>query len=169
MVGAVRGGVLPVGYFLEGDIAALRIPPPRPVRRTDGLWRHTCFELFAMGEGDPAYVEFNLSPSGEWASYAFRGYREGGEPAAAPAPGIEVSRTGERLVLRAAIAPALLPAGRPLRLGLSAVVEEAGGMLSYWALRHPVSRPDFHHADGFALRLAGHAVESNDAVVGVTP
>jgi hypothetical protein len=24
--------------------------------------------------------------------------------------------------------------------------------LSYWALRHPASRPDFHHRGGFTLR-----------------
>jgi hypothetical protein len=34
------------------------------------------------------------------------------------------------------------------------VIEEAGGGISYWALAHPPGRPDFHHADGFALELA---------------
>jgi len=154
LVGATRDGVLPVAFLLEGRIGSLRIPGPRPPRRADGLWRHTCFELFAAGEGDPAYVEFNLSPSGEWAAYAFRDYREGGETAAAPAPGIEVSRAGARFALHAGIPLALLPAARPLRLGLSAVVEEADGPLSYWALRHPAGRPDFHHPDAFALTLA---------------
>ena len=41
-----------------------------------------------------------------------------------------------------------------LRLGASAVIETADGALSYWALAHPAGRPDFHHADGFALDLA---------------
>ncbi|MGH8470025.1 MAG: hypothetical protein ACREVY_13900, partial [Gammaproteobacteria bacterium] len=36
-----------------------------------------------------------------------------------------------------------------LRLALAAVIEEKNGSLSYWALAHP--RPDFHHADAFAL------------------
>jgi hypothetical protein len=40
-----------------------------------------------------------------------------------------------------------------LRIGLTAVVEDASGALSYWSLRHPAGRPDFHHADAFALRL----------------
>ena len=48
---------------------------------------------------------------------------------------------------------ATVPAGRSLRLGLSAVVEEYDGMLSYWALRHPPGKPDFHHAAAFALVL----------------
>jgi hypothetical protein len=41
-----------------------------------------------------------------------------------------------------------------LALALSAVVEEHDGTLSYWALKHPPGRPDFHHADGYALDLA---------------
>ena len=30
----------------SGDLGALRMPEPRPPVRTDGLWRHTCFEAF---------------------------------------------------------------------------------------------------------------------------
>ena len=41
----------------------------------------------------------------------------------------------------------------PLRIALSAVVETEDGALSFWALRHPPGKPDFHHAEGFALRL----------------
>jgi hypothetical protein len=40
-----------------------------------------------------------------------------------------------------------------LRVALSAVIEEEGGMLSYWALKHPPGKPDFHHPDAFALEL----------------
>ena len=32
-------------------------------------------------------------------------------------------------------------------------IEEASGRISYWALKHPPGRPDFHHPDGFALEL----------------
>ncbi|MBU2034068.1 MAG: hypothetical protein KKH37_09945 [Alphaproteobacteria bacterium] len=35
----------------------------------------------------------------------------------------------------------------------SAVLEEAAGEKSYWAVSHPTSKPDFHHADGLALAL----------------
>jgi hypothetical protein len=38
-----------------------------------------------------------------------------------------------------------------LRLGLSAVIEDIDGRLSYWALKHPPGKPDFHHPDSFAL------------------
>ena len=69
------------------------------------------------------------------------------------APGIVVHKTMDRLELGAEIGQVLLPQGRPLRLGLSAIVEDAAGILSYWALRHPPNKPDFHHTDTFALQM----------------
>jgi hypothetical protein len=42
-----------------------------------------------------------------------------------------------------------------LRLGLTAVIEQANLAKSYWALAHPPGEPDFHHRDGFALTLGG--------------
>jgi hypothetical protein len=57
------------------------------------------------------------------------------------------------LELDAEIRPECLPPGRSLRLGLSAVVEDADGVLCYWALWHPPGKPDFHPTDAFALPL----------------
>ena len=42
----------------------------------------------------------------------------------------------------------------PWQLALTAVIEETSGVKSYWALRHPPGKPDFHHADGFVVELA---------------
>lgn len=39
------------------------------------------------------------------------------------------------------------------RLGLSAVIEEGSGCVSYWALAHPSAKPDFHHPGSFILTL----------------
>ena len=106
-----------------------------------------------MGGAGPGYREFNFSPSGEWAVYAFRGYRDGDELGIELTPEIVVRRTEDRLELDAEISQDLLPSGRPLRLGLSVVVEDTDGVLSYWALRHPPGKPDFHHTDAFASQL----------------
>ena len=108
-----------------------------------------------MAKEAAGYREFNFSPSGEWAAYTFRGYRDGGELDIDMAPIIAVHRSVDRLELHAEIRPDCLPPGRSLQLGLSAVVEDADGVLSYWALRHPPGKPDFHHADAFALQLPG--------------
>jgi len=40
-------------------------------------------------------------------------------------------------------------------------VENAAGSKSYWALRHAPGKPDFHHADAFALQLDAIQQESN--------
>jgi hypothetical protein len=153
VVSTAPGHNLTLAFALEGDISGLRIPEPRSSRRASDLWRHTCFEVFVMREDGPGYREFHFSPSGEWAVYAFRDYRDGGELDIELAPGIVVRRTLNRLELDAEICQDFLPPGRPLRLGLSAVVEDADGELSYWALRHPPGKPDFHHTDAFALQL----------------
>ena len=153
VVDTSRAGILTLAFTLAGDIAGLRIPEPRSSRQADGLWRHTCFEVFVMAAGGPGYREFNFSPSGEWAVYTFHGYRDGAALEIGLTPGIVVRRTANRLELDAEIRQDFLLAGRLLRLGLSAVVEEADGGLSYWALRHPPGRPDFHHVDAFAYQL----------------
>jgi hypothetical protein len=148
-----KNGGLMLAFVLAGDISALSIPESRPPRRADLLWQHTCFEAFVMAGEGPGYREYNFSPSGEWAAYDFRAYRDGGVLENEHAPGIVVRKTMDRLELGAEIGHGLLPQGRPLRLGLSAVVEDAAGKISYWALRHPPGKPDFHHIDNFAVQL----------------
>lgn len=144
-----------LSFRLDGNLARLRIPRPRPPRRAEHLWRHTCFEAFVRRRDDPAYVELNFSPSSEWAAYAFRGYRDR-DPVADEDYGlrIDVRQGADRLELDAIIGGSPLIHDRaPLRLALSAVIEEESGALSYWALRHPSGKPDFHHPDAFALEL----------------
>ena len=68
------------------------------------------------------------------------------------APRIDTLIAPARLSLHATLELRALPPG-PWRLGLSAVIEEANGRLSYWALAHPAGRPDFHHADCFTCEF----------------
>ncbi len=160
-VGFTAAGGLSLAYRLRGRIDALRIPAPQPSRAAEGLWEHTCCEAF-VAAGSPAYREFNFSPSGQWAAYAFAGYRQRTEAAApGPAPAITVRRLADRLDLDALLAPALLPGtgpgcGAALELGLACVVEAADGSRSYWALAHPAARPDFHQRAAFSLRLPAY-------------
>jgi hypothetical protein len=153
VVQASADGAMSVHYVIMGDLSALRIHEFRSPRRADALWQHTCFEAFVMAGDGPGYREFNFSPSGEWAAYSFQNYRNAGEMVVVREPEIWVRRSADCLELAAEF-HADLPSGcRTLRLGLSAVVEQADGGLSYWALRHPPGRPDFHHLDAFALQL----------------
>jgi hypothetical protein len=141
-------GVLAVRYRIEGELACLRIPPAGRQGVGERLWQHTCCELFVAPAAGAAYREYNFSPSGEWAGYAFERYREGG-PTAVPDPAIAVVRAPERLELEARIA---VQPGR-LRVALCAVIEDSKGALSYWALTHPAPQPDFHHPGAFAVEL----------------
>ena len=148
---APRGGGLVLDYRLTGATAKLVLPPPAAPTRADELWRRTCFEAFVRTATSEAYFEFNFSPSGAWAAYGFSAYRTGMSPARGlVAPLVEVARTAGSLRLRAWLEP---PCDPPWRLGLSAVIEEGNGRKSYWALRHPPGRADFHHLEGFAYEL----------------
>ncbi|MFZ1641184.1 MAG: DOMON-like domain-containing protein [Candidatus Contendobacter sp.] len=157
-VSRTAGGLLSLQYRIEGDLTGVLLPDPRPPRRADELWRHTCFEAFLAGPGRAGYYEFNFAPSTEWAVYRFEAYRAGmtvvehiGQPT------ITLRAGADRLELEAVARlaePAADLGGADLRLALSAVVEEQGGRRSYWALRHPPGPPDFHHPDSFALPLA---------------
>ena len=134
-------------WTVSGNIGALAAPAPAAPARKDGLWRHTCFEAF-LQDGD-GYVELNVSPSGEWAAYRFDGYRTGMTPAELAQPHVQV-RAG-RDVLEVSARFVLAATGR---LGLAAVIEEAGGRISYWALAHGGAKPDFHDRGTFVIDLA---------------
>lgn len=148
--------VIRLRYQLTGDIAKILIPEPMPANAADGLWQHTCFELFLAQTDTPAYHEFNFSPSGQWAAYAFRDYRERMPWTVVQPPVVNSTKTRNELILTARIDLAeLLSVGNAdsYRLGVSAVVESLTGELSYWALLHPGERPDFHDRRSFVCRL----------------
>lgn len=142
--------------FVVRGTDGLVVPEPASRARADGLWSTTCFECFLRPHGGGAYQEYNFSPSGRWAAYAFDGYREGmRELAVDVEPWVERDGDAEdgayvcAANLDLASAPAL-----PVRLGLSAIIEEEGGRKSYWALAHAPGPPDFHHPDCFTIELA---------------
>ena len=151
-------GVLIIDYRLWGDMARVLVPQPRPKGQADLLWEHTCFEAFIGTPVDKTYREFNFSPSGQWAAYAFSDYRQRvSDFALGTAPQITTRLSLGRLELHAILAPEALPdGGATLQIGLSAVIEGTDlvdGSHSYWALHHSTERPDFHHRAGFTLRL----------------
>ncbi len=135
-------------FTVEGDVDRIVWPAEASTGRADNLWRRTCFEIF-VAAADDGYVEYNLSPSGEWASYRFDGLRVGMRSAAETATVLGLDGASDLVALEGRID---LPDGAR-RLALSAVIETADGALSYWALAHPSAKPDFHHPDSFVLDL----------------
>ncbi len=139
-------------WRIEGG-AALVSPPFAGRGRADGLWRTTCFELFVQeGEG-AAYAEFNLSPSERWNAYRFEDYRSGQELLPMPSEPLCTMRQGSQVAIFDGAIPHVALFDGANRIGMTAVLEEAGGVLSYWAAAHPAGQPDFHHADCFVGHL----------------
>ena len=137
-----------------GDTSRLVIPVPAEPIRTDELWKTTCFEIFVGDERAP-YAEFNLSPSGAWAAYYFHDYRSGMGQAAAR---IEIRTTlnSQSLSLEAEIQSELADGAR---IGLTAVIEEADGMIRYWSTAFAPGKPDFHAPAVRSLLLDGIGTE----------
>ncbi len=154
-----RPGRLSLSFAISGDIGKIALPEVAAQRRANALWRRTCFEAFIQAADGGAYYEWNFSPSSEWAVYRFDDYRAGMRAAPYKGdPGIVAAVEKARLIVRASIDLLQLPAldlSPPLHLGLSAIIAEKHGTSSYWAAAHPPGKPDFHHADCFAVELSG--------------
>jgi hypothetical protein len=135
-------------YRVRGDIRQLRIPNPGPKARTDGLWRHTCFEAFVKPKNAERYFELNFSPSSAWAAYSFDSYRLGMQPLhAMKAPVIRCHAGDDTFTLEATVTMKSLRFDSAI--GLAAVIEDERGAVSHWALAHPQPKPDFHDAAGW--------------------
>lgn len=147
-------GRLWIRFHVDCELDSLILPETTEPERTDGLWEATCFEIFLRRQGEESYFEFNFSPSGQWAAYAFKSYREGGSEL--PLTGrlqIGIDASDTHFALEAELD---MPEGwlfGPLDINVTAVIEEIGDTLSYWAIAHPSAQPDFHDEDCFVLAL----------------
>ena len=156
----VLKSTLQITYQLEGELDELRIPncSGQPLRQ-DLLWQATCLEFFLASAGYSDYWEYNLSPAGNWNVYHLDSYRKGlAEELAYKQLPFNVIRNDKQLSmsLTCALPPALASptAAAGFEVGVSAVLQSSSGELSYWAVAHPGSEPDFHHREGFCLKLA---------------
>lgn len=155
-------GRLELVWRLAGELEALVLPEPSPSRRRcDGLWQSTCLEAFWGVAGQEAYWELNLAPNGDWNLYRLSHYRGPLTPVTlAEAPPWQLRRTSRELEMEveldlSEVAGAEDPAVAtlPLEVSLTAVIDQVGQGVSYWALAHTGSEPDFHRRDSFRLRL----------------
>jgi len=149
------GGALRIIYRMLGSVehvlARTLASFERP-RRRDELWRHTCCELFVRDATGDGYTELNFAPCGDWAAYRFTGYRAGMAPLEMAEPEVAIERSPTALELTVTLPDQPFAALGGRSIGVASVVETTSG-LSYWALAHPSGRPDFHHADAFAVTL----------------
>jgi hypothetical protein len=129
-------------------------PADRPLRKA-GLWEETCLEFFLAAKDSPQYWEINLSPSRHWNVYRFSDYRKGMEEEAAftSLPFRVERRKNFFLVDVDFPLDGIFAAGTPVKAGISAIIKLKRGKRTYWALRHPGQKPDFHLRDSFIAQL----------------
>ncbi len=151
-----KGSAVHLQYRIAAARPLLVMPTAGSGERRDGLWQHTCCELFLGAATGSAYLELNLSPAGDWALYHFSGYRIRTTDLTAETPTVRTQWKGENLWVDAAIdveswkIPWL--AGQ-VRVGLSAVLEFDGSTRAYHALAHARDVPDFHDERGWCAAL----------------
>ena len=87
-----------------------------------------------------------------WAAYAFERYREGMTQAPLSDTPQIVAVRGDHILTHTVTLPGDV-LGDGVAAGISAVIEEAGGHKSYWALAHAPGQPDFHNAACFTLAI----------------
>lgn len=142
-----------IQFHVHSDHPIL-LPPPGECVRADNLWKATCFELFLRPPGAESYLEFNFSPSSDWAAYRFDRYREGRRDLEVTFdPEIWVSAGDGRYVSLDIDVDVSSAKSGPTAMGLSAVIEEVDGTKSYWALAHAPGPPDFHNPACFTATL----------------
>lgn len=154
---ARRPGKILIEYRLEGDLDRVNLPIfGHSARRRHELWRQTCFEFFFAIPGESAYWEGNLSPSGDWNIYRFDDYRQGmREEQAAGRPVSRAASDRGRLVYSCNVdIHDFCKDAMTIEAGIACVVLDVQGGVSYWAIDHCRSRPDFHDRRSFLVELA---------------
>jgi hypothetical protein len=135
-------------------VGALVVPPFAGRGRADGLWQTTCFELFLQQPGEAGYVELNLSPSERWNVYDFTARRQGMAERPMPRePDCTLRLGSDMAIFDTAIPVTGLPPA-PWSCSFTAVIEEQGGVKSYWATAHHADAPDFHDPACFTHEVA---------------
>jgi hypothetical protein len=143
-----------VEYQLQGPLECIKRPSILPVaERRHELWRHTCFELFFGIQGEAAYWEVNLSPSGCWNIYHFDNYRIGmREDSTIEPPLCRIISDTDSLSLSCSLKyNSIIDNASPIEVGISSVVEAIDGSTSYWAIEHHGAEPDFHDRRSFQI------------------
>ena len=127
----------------------------------EGLFKSTCFECFLGYEDE--YLEWNVSPSGDWCGYAFQSYRKERsvkknyfEP-----DGFEINKVENIINVKAFfdLEKIFSTLGWPedgIFFGsLTAVIRsKTSEELTYWALKHVADKPDFHQKASFVQNLS---------------
>ncbi|MBD2439113.1 DOMON-like domain-containing protein [Nostoc sp. FACHB-110] len=146
---------LEITYKLLGDLSEIAIATPtnQPSRKHE-LWQDTCFEFFVGLKNATSYWEFNLSPAGDWNIYRFDHYRQGmqTETTFIELPFHVEKSASFTLNLQLDLAK-IIPPDQKIDVAITSVIKQQNNQITYWALAHKGTKPDFHLRDSFIIEL----------------
>lgn len=148
-----------ISYRMRQGIPLINLGNGTPKKeRVIGLWEKTCFELFIKNQSGQ-YIEFNFSPTFEWNCFYFG--KKGdvlGQCPSMQMPVTDILLSEDHFLHFSVIKKEYFPEGffdnkEELDVGITAVIKDKLGSISYWALSHADNRPNFHHFDSFKYRF----------------
>lgn len=142
-----------ISYKVQGELPAIDLGEGQPHHaRVIKLWEKSCFELFIKNAEDN-YIEFNFSPEFEWNCFYF--IKKGdalAEYARMDSVKFDILLSLDVFHLIVELDKKKFPdhffQGR-IQAGITSVIKEKTGKLSYWALSHHDTRPNFHDFRSF--------------------
>lgn len=145
-----------VSYKLTGDLKSIDLGTEPHHARIIKLWEKTCFELFIKNKKDQ-YMEFNFSPVFEWNAFFFDkkgdALQEFEKMASVK---MDILHSMEVFKVIVEIKKSQFPEDfftEGMSAGLTTVLKERAGRLSYWALSHEDQRPNFHDFKSFKYKF----------------
>ncbi len=143
-----------ISFKLQGELSCIDLGEAVPHHaRVMKLWEKSCFELF-IKNAEGSYIEFNFSPEFEWNCFYF--VKKGD----ALSEYSKMDQVKQDILLSLDVFhliveldkkkfPELFLKNSELKAGITCVIKEKNKNLSYWALSHHDTRPNFHDFKSF--------------------
>lgn len=129
-------------FFLNNDLI-------KAASFREKLWEDTCFELFIFEENSNQYREINISPTGDWTFFKFKGIRQLEYIDQDSCPLETMSYNRKQHLLEIILSPKISLNSTHLLKPHCILKSPDTKNLMYFATKHPFEdRPDFHNLDG---------------------
>lgn len=148
-----------VNYKIKGDLSSIDLGPlNESSNRIIGLWKKSCFELFLRSGNPQEYLEFNLSPNGDWNCFIFNEeINELTEYNELLKIDFTANLKDDEFTLELSIDRNDLPVihrdFQNVEFSTTSVLLINDGdevfKESFWAINHCDTRPNFHHPDSY--------------------
>jgi hypothetical protein len=146
-----------ISYKLLGALSTVDFGTSTPKHeRVMKLWEKTCFELFIKNAND-TYIEFNFSPDFEWNCFLFEKVK--GLPVEykkMESVNFDILFANDIVHVIIELQKKMFPENffeGPLSAGITSIIIDKKGDISYWALSHEDIKPNFHLFESFKYKF----------------